>query len=175
MLPFELLYCDIQNLDVTDQKKQFLKDKIKDSALSSFYIIKNSAPLNLIKEEFASLKSLSKNDSLNIQKYDKGNSFATINQNDYLQKKRNLLSDSRKFSEICIANEKHWTFLINIEKHITDLLKQLKDSQVISDTEYKKLKPKGLRFGILCGLCKTRKRLIDNCPPLRPILSAINN
>ena len=118
MLPFELLYCDIQNLDVTDQKKQFLKDKIKDSALSSFYRIKNSAPLNLIKEEFASLKSLSKNDSLNIQKYDKGNSIAIINKNDYLQKMRNLLSDCRKFSEICIANEKHLNFLINIDKYI---------------------------------------------------------
>ena len=118
MLPFELLYCDIQNLDVTDQKKQFLKDKIKDSALSSFYRIKNSAPLNLIKEEFASLKSLSKNDSLNIQKYDKGNSITIINKNDYLQKMRNLLSDCRKFSEICIANEKHLNFLINIDKYI---------------------------------------------------------
>ena len=118
MLPFELLYCDIQNLDATDQKKQFLKDKIKDSALSSFYRIKNSAPLNLIKEEFASLKSLSKNDSLNIQKYDKGNSIAIINKNDYLQKMRNLLSDCRKFSEICIANEKHLNFLINIDKYI---------------------------------------------------------
>ena len=36
LLPFELLYRDIQNLDVTDQKKQLLKTRIKDSALSSF-------------------------------------------------------------------------------------------------------------------------------------------
>ena len=36
LLPFELLYRDIQNLDVTDQKKQLLKARIKDSALSSF-------------------------------------------------------------------------------------------------------------------------------------------
>ena len=51
----------MQNLDVTDQKKQLLKAKIKDSALSSFNSYnKNSAPLNLTKEEFASLKSLSK-------------------------------------------------------------------------------------------------------------------
>ena len=32
-------------------------------------------------------------------------------------------------------------FLVNIEKQITDLLKQSDDSQVISDTEYKKVKP----------------------------------
>ena len=60
-LPFELLYRDIQNLDVTDQKKQLLKARIKENALSSFNSYdKNSAPLNLTREEFASLKSLSK-------------------------------------------------------------------------------------------------------------------
>ena len=64
-------------------------------------------------------------------------------------------------------------FLVNIEKQITDLLKQLNDSQVISDTEYKKLKPRGSRFGILYGLCKIHKSLINNCPPFGPILSAI--
>ena len=129
--------------------------------------------MNLTKEEFASLKSLSKNDSLVIQKSDKGNSIAIIDKDDYLQKMRNILSDSSKFSEFFVTNEKHLNFLVNIEKQITDLLKQLNDSQIISDTEYKKLKPRGSRFGILYGLCKIDKSLIDNCPPFRPILSAI--
>ena len=174
LLPLELLYRGIQNLHVTDQKKQLLKARIKDSALSSFISYnKNSAPSNLTKEEFASLKSLSKNDSLIIQKSDKGNSIAIINKDDYLQKMQNILSDSSKFSEICITTEKHLNFLINIEKQLTDLLKQLNHSQVISDTEYKKLKPRGSRFGILYSLCKIPKSFIDNCPPFRPILPAI--
>ena len=174
LLPFELLYRDIQNLDVTDQKKQLLKARIKDSALSSFSSFnKNSAALNLTKEKFASLKSLSKNDSLIIQKSDKGNSIAINDKDDYLQKMQNILSDSSKFSEVFVTNEKHLNFLVNVEKQITDLLKQLNDSQVISDTEYKKLKPRGSRFGILYGLCKIHKSLIDNCPPFCPILSAI--
>ena len=63
--------------------------------------------------------------------------------------------------------------MVNIEKQITDLLKQLNDSQVISDTEYKKLKPRGSRFGILYGICKIHKSLSDSCPPFHPILSAI--
>ena len=96
--------------------------------------------MNLTKEEFALLKSLSKNDSLIIQKSDKGNSIAIIDKDDYLQKMQNILSDSRKFSEICMANEKHLNFLINIQKQITDLLKQLNDSHIILDAEYKKLK-----------------------------------
>ena len=57
--------------------------------------------------------------------------------------------------------------------HVTDLLKQLNDSQVISDTDYKKLKSRGSRFGILYGLCKIHKSLIENFPPFQPILSAM--
>ena len=45
LLPFELLYRDIQSLDVTDQKKQLLKARIKDGALLSFNSYdKNSTP-----------------------------------------------------------------------------------------------------------------------------------
>ena len=56
LFPFELLYRDIQNLEVTDQEKQLLKPRVKDSALSSFNSYnKNSAPLNLTREEFALL------------------------------------------------------------------------------------------------------------------------
>ena len=75
------------------------------------HIIK-TALLNLAKEEFVSLKSLlSKNANLSIQKSDKGNSIVIINEDDYLKKMRNILSDSSKFSEICIAKEKHLKFL----------------------------------------------------------------
>ena len=64
-------------------------------------------------------------------------------------------------------------FLVNIDKQIIDLLKQLNDFQVISVTEYKKLNPRGSRFDIIYGLCKIHKSLIGNCAPFRPILSAI--
>ena len=170
LLPFELRYRDIQNLDVTEQKKQLLKAIIKDIALSFNSHNKGSATLNLTKEEFASLKSLSKNYNLIIQKSDKGNFIAIINKDDYLQKMRNILSDSSKFSEICIAKEQNLNFLINIEKQITDLLKQLNDYQEISDTKCKKLIPRGSRFDILYGLCEIHKSFIDNFPPLQPIL-----
>ena len=85
---------------------------------------------------------------------------------------QNILYDSSKFSEICRANEKHLNFFIDIGKQNTDLLKQLNDSPVISDIEYKKLKPRGSIFSILYGLCKLHKSLIDSCP-FRTILSAI--
>ena len=61
LLPFEILYRGIQNFVVAGQKKQLLKTRINDSALSSFNSYnKNSLPLNLTKKVFASLKSLAK-------------------------------------------------------------------------------------------------------------------
>ena len=72
--------------------------------------------MNLTKEELDSLKLLSKKDSLIIQQSDKGNSIAIINKDDYSQKMQTILSDTSKFSEICITKEKQLNFLINIEK-----------------------------------------------------------
>ena len=60
--------------------------------------------------------------------------------------------------------------IIGIEKKLTNLLKELKASESISENDYKKLKPKGSSFGVLYGLCKTNG---EKCPPFRLILSAI--
>ena len=61
VLPFELLYRDIDNLDITTEKKEVLKTRIKDCAFSSFNSYNETgAPLNLTLEEFGGLKPLSK-------------------------------------------------------------------------------------------------------------------
>ena len=73
LLPVELLYRNIHNLDITKEKKEVLKTRKKDCAFSSFNSYNgNAAPLNLTSEEFAALKSLSSNKNLSIQKSDKG-------------------------------------------------------------------------------------------------------
>ena len=174
LLPFELRYRDIQNLDITNEKKEVLKTRIKDCTFSSFNSYnENGAPLNLTLEEFAALKSLSKNKNLIIQKSDKGNSIAIIDKSNYLEKMQNILPDSSKFTQVSVAEDKQLNFIVNVEKHITDLLKDLKNSEVIFETVYKSLKPRGSSFGILYGLCKVHKQLVDNCLPFRPIMSAI--
>ena len=45
LLPFELLYRDIQNLDVIDQNKQLLKGRIKDSAFHNLIHITKTVQL----------------------------------------------------------------------------------------------------------------------------------
>ena len=65
---------------------------------------------------------------------DKGSSIAIIDKSDYLEKMRNILSDSSKFTQVSVAKDKQLNFIVNVEKHITDLLKDLKNSEVIFET-----------------------------------------
>ena len=104
---------------------------------------------------------------------DKGNSIAIIGKSDYLEKMRNILSDPGKYTQVFVTEDKQLNFIVNVEKHTTDLLKNFKTSEVISETVYKSLKPRGSKFGILYALCKVHKQLVDNCPPFKPIMSAV--
>ena len=52
-------------------------------------------------------------------------------------------------------------------------MKSLEKSGSLTTDKYKKIKAIGSRPGILYGLCKVHKAIIDVCPPFRPILSAI--
>ena len=54
------------------------------------------------------------------------------------------------------------------------LKKKLVASNSISEETQRSLKPVGTRSGIIFGFWKVHKDIIDNCPPFRPILSAIN-
>ena len=72
---------------------------------------------------------------------------------------RNILSNSSKCTQVSVTEDKQLNFIVNVEKHITDLLKDLKISEVISETFYKSLKPRGSKFGIPYGLCKVPKTI----------------
>ena len=97
LLPFELLYRVIKDLDLLNEKTNFLKAKIKDCALSSFKLYnKKGAVSSLNKDEIFTLKTLSVNKDLIKQKSGKGYSIVVINKSDYLNKMYNILSDSKK-------------------------------------------------------------------------------
>ena len=44
----------------------------------------------------------------------------------------------------------------------------------MTDKTRKSLKPVGTRPGVMYGSCKVHKASVENCPPFRPILSALN-
>ena len=110
-----------------------------------------------------------------IRKSDKGNSIILINKSDYLDKMCNILSNSKKFVKSSVVDHKHLNIIIGIEKKLTDLLKEWKASEAISEIDYKKPTPRVSSFGDLYGVCKTHKKVLDKCPPFRPILSAIKS
>ena len=85
----------------------------------------------------------------------------------------NILSDSEKIMKYSVVEEKHLDFIIGLEKKLTSLLKELKAAEAISEVDYKNLKARGSSFGVLYGLHKTHKNVLDKCLPFRPILSAI--
>ena len=73
-----------------------------------------------------------------MQKSNKGNSIVLINKIDYLDKMYNILSDSKKIVKTSVVDEKHLNFIIGVEEKLTNLLKELKASEI----DYKKLKPR---------------------------------
>ena len=67
ILPFELLYRDIKDLDLPNEKTNFVKAKIKDCALSSFKLYNEKVAVSsLSKDEISALKTLSENNDLII-------------------------------------------------------------------------------------------------------------
>ena len=72
-----------------------------------------------------------------------------------------IFKKSPKFLKSSTVNDKHLNFIIGIEKTLNDLLKEeIQASEIISEIDYKKLKPLGSSFGVLYGFFKTHK----NCP-----------
>ena len=57
------------------------------------------------------------------------------------QKMLNMLSDSSKFSQISVSDDKQLNFIVvNVKERVTDLVKVLKKSEAISETVYENLK-----------------------------------
>ena len=79
MLPFELLYRDIKSEEVPSEKLKILKNKLLDTATSSYAKIKRCRiKSNLSIDEAKALKNLTKQKDIIIQKADKGNNVVIL-------------------------------------------------------------------------------------------------
>ena len=85
-----------------------------------------------------------------------------------------ILSDQRKFSKLSLKDGTLLNFAINQEKHIDKILKKLVESKSMTEKAKKSLKPVVTRPGVMYGSCNVHKASVGNCPPFRPILSALN-
>ena len=174
LVDFELFYRDVVNFATSYLDHELIKCKIKDIALTSFKSFKRiSQENNLSSEELQSLKKLNENKEIVIQKSHKGKSVVILNKDVYTSRVKTLLSDHTKFEKLKIDPNKELNFIINSELRVKEVLKEIKKKNQIDQEQYFKLCPSGSRFGILYGLAKIHKKVVDGCPPFRPILSAI--
>ena len=121
---------------------------------------------NLFKEEWKALYDLLKQKHLVIQKADKDNTVVITEKNAYMNKMKEIISDTSKYEQINIEEDKQLNFLLKGEKKIIDLNKMF-------GKEYELIYTRGCKLGILYGSPKVDKPVINNCPKFRPILPAI--
>ena len=67
---------------LSNKDLDFVKTKIKEAALSSYWSYDNNVPQHLSKEEFLALQNLSQSKNVVIQTSDKGNSVIFVNKAD---------------------------------------------------------------------------------------------
>ena len=108
-----------------------------------------------------------------IQKSDKGNSIVILNKSGYIDKVKDILLDSSKFSKVNVAPGKEIRYILNQQERFKVVLDALLASGKISNQEFNKLNPVGSKPGVLYGLSKVHKPLVGGLPKVRPILSAI--
>ena len=85
---------------------------------------------------------------------------------------KSLLSDNSRFISLDIDKSKWLSYMVNLEKKLNKHFKTLENNK-ISEDEYKSICPIGKYPGILYGLPKVHKIVIDNIPKFWPILLAI--
>ena len=76
----------------------------------------------------------------------------------------NLLSNQRKFEKVTLKKLCFLNFVVNQEKHIDTIFKNLVDSKSISKGMCKFVKPVGTRPGNMYGNRKVHKQQVDSCP-----------
>ena len=140
MLPSELIYRDIKSEEVPSENLNILKNKLLDTATSSYAKIKSCRiKWNLNSDEAKALINLTKQKDIIIQKADKGNTVVILDKESYTEKMNELLSDSSKFESLEIPPDKYLNFLINSHDKIKNILKSLHDKESLTDMLYKKI------------------------------------
>ena len=149
MLPFELLFRNTNKSEMSNEDKDFIKSRLKDSTHTSFRSYNYKSGINLTEKEQVALNNLTNDKNIIIQKSDKGNRVALLDKDKYLEGIYKMLK------------------IINVQK-------DLNKKEEITEADYNHLYLCDSCPGILYGMAKVHKPVTDRCPSFRPTLSAIN-
>ena len=72
-----------------------------------------------------------------------------------------LLNDNTKFELLHLQNDKEFNYVLNLEKNIINVFKELENKEEISKFGYNHLYPSGSYPAILHGLAKVYKPVTD--------------
>ena len=125
MTPFELLYKNVRNCDISQYRMDLLKVDLKKIAYSSFSKYNFLRELNISLPEYEILKKLSAREDLVIHKSDKGNSVVIVNRTDYLQRMQEMVDDTSKFEKVEVKSGKDCNFMLNRKKDVDNFLSEL--------------------------------------------------
>ena len=79
---------------------------------------------------------------------------------------KNLLSDQRKFEEVTLKNDVFQNLVVDQERCIETIFKNLVNSNSMSKEMRKSVKPVGTNPGAMYGICKVHKQQVGGGPPI---------
>lgn len=160
LTPFELIFHDIVSLQLVDNILDRLKVELKKG---SYLLSYDKFWDKITKEKYNTVKNLSSNKEILIQKFDKVNSVVMLNRHGYITQMNGLLSGTSKFRNIDIKSGKERNML-QLEDRLARFVKSVKNS--LSTNLYKELCPKCSQPGLIHGLARIHKPLVYNFPIL---------
>lgn len=146
-------------------------DNIQATAFKYFYGFKSFKVFSSIftKSDISLLKHFGSNSNIIVCKPDKGNGIVILDRNLYIDKIRDIISDTSKFCKINVELNK---YVLKVETKVNNFLSKLKSLGAISDDIYKSLYVTGSGPGILYGLPKIHKPDFSVNFNFRPIFAA---
>ena len=168
------LYNDISSANyVTREHRNEFRILFQNIAFKYFYNFKPYKIFSAIfsRNDVCELKKLGKNKNIVVCKPDKGRGVVILNRSSYIDKMKELISDTSKFTKI---NESIHSYSLKIEDKVNNFLRKLKNLSLITDDVYKKLHVTGTGPGILYGLPKIHKPNFAQNFQFRPIFAAYN-
>ena len=75
------------------------------------------------------------------------------------------LDNPRQLKKLSVNSSKELYFILNCEQKVIDIPKEIKNKNQINEDLYDKLCPVSSQPGVLYGLAKVHKKVIDGYPP----------
>ena len=113
MLSFKLLFRDINKNKIPNEEKDFIKSRLRDSALTSFRSYNYNKKVNLTKNEQLALNNLSNNKNIINQNFDGSKSVALFDKDKYLEGIYKILNTSAKSEMLLFDHDEELSCVLN--------------------------------------------------------------